>query len=87
MSPQDLYNKLNDHPFKPFRVRLSNNQTIDVLEPGSVIVRPTSAIMPIEYVQDERGLRLVLKWKTVALNHMAEFMDIDTRDNGKRRRK
>ena len=81
-------NKLHDEPFKPFRVRLSNASTIDVLDTGSVIVGPTSAIMPLEYVEDD-GLRLVRRWKTVALSHMVEFVDSDIKGNGnnKRRRK
>jgi hypothetical protein len=87
MAPQDLVNKLHDEPFKPFRVRLSNNNTIDVLDPGSVVVGPTSAIMPMEYVDDERGLKLVLRWKTVALAHMVEFIDIDQKQNGSKRRR
>lgn len=87
MSPQDLYNKLHDEPFKPFRVRLSNKSEIEVLDSGSVIVSPTSAIMPMEYVEDERGLRLVLRWKTVALSHMVEFIDIEPRKNGSKRRR
>src|SRR4051812_37880314 len=70
MAPQDLVNKLSDEPFKPFkpfRVRLTNNSTIDVLDAGSVVVGPTSAIMPLEYVQDGKP-RLVSRWKTVALS-------------------
>ncbi len=86
MAPQDLFDKLHDEPFKPFRVRLSNASTIDVLDAGSVIVGPTSAIMPLEYVEEE-GLRLVRRWKTVALNHMVEFLDLDTKGNGSRRRR
>ena len=38
MTYHDLLRKLNDAPFKPFRIRLSNSTTIDVMEPGSVIV-------------------------------------------------
>lgn len=85
MSPQDLVNRLHDEPFKPFRVRLSNASTIDVLDPGSVVVGPTSAIMPLEYVIDD-GLRLISRWKTVALSHMVEFIDLDTKGNGSGRR-
>jgi hypothetical protein len=86
MSPQDLVNKLHDEPFKPFRVRLSNSSTIDVLEAGSVIVGPTSAIMPLEYVEED-GLRLVRRWQTVALSHMVEFLDLDAQRNGSKRRR
>lgn len=87
MSPQDLVNKLHDQPFKAFRVRLSNNNTIDVLDPGSVIVGPTSAIMPLEYVEKEPGLLLVRRWKTMALAHMVEFVDLNGKRNGAKRRK
>ncbi|HSZ56980.1 MAG TPA: hypothetical protein VK797_15035 [Tepidisphaeraceae bacterium] len=87
MSPRDLMNKLHDEPFKPFRARLSNNTTIDVLDPGSVVVGPTSAIMPLEYTEDEYGTRLVLRWRTVALNHIIEFTDIEDKRNGARRKK
>ncbi len=87
MSPRDLLNRLHDEPFRPFRARLSNNNTIDVLDAGSVIVGPTSAIMPLEYVDDEYGDKLVLRWKTVALRHIVEFVDLDTKGNGSRRRK
>ncbi len=86
MSPQDLLNKLHDEPFRPFRVRLSNNSTIDVLDSGSVIVGPSSAIMPLEYVDDEREHKLVLRWKTVALRHIIEFVDLDIKGNGTKRR-
>lgn len=79
--------KLHDQPFRPFRVRLSNNSVIDVLDPGSVVVGPTSAIMPLEYVEEDRGLLLVRRWKTVALAHMVEFQDIEEKRNGAKRRR
>jgi hypothetical protein len=43
--------------------------------------------MPMEYVQDERWLRLVLRWKTVELRHMVEFVDLDVKQNGSKRRR
>lgn len=86
MSSQDLYNRLHDQPFRPFRSRLSNS-TIDVLDAGSVVVGLTSAIMPLEYVDDEYGHKFVLRWKTVALNHIIEFVDLDTKENGSKRRR
>lgn len=81
MSPHDLLTKLRDAPFKPFRVRLSNNNVIDVLDARSVVVGPTSAIMPLEYVEDH-GRKLVFRWKTVALQHMVECVDIEAKENG-----
>ena len=87
MTAQDLLNKLHDQPFQPFRVRLSNNSTMDVLNPGTVVVGPTSAIMPLETIRDEHGYYLVTRWRTVALAHMIEFTDIDPPKSTGRRRK
>ncbi len=86
MSSDDLISKLHDQPFRPFRARLSSNSTIDVLDPNSVIVGRTSAIMPMEYGQSEQGRTIVLRWKTVALNHIIEFVDLDTKGNGSKHR-
>ena len=46
------YNSGNDAPFKPFRIRLSNGGAIDMLEPGSVIVGESSAVLPVEVAID-----------------------------------
>ena len=78
MRARDLLNKLHDEPFQPFRVRLSNNTTIDVLDPNTVVVGPSSAIMPIETHRDSAtGYYVVSRWRTVGLSHMVEFTDID----------
>ena len=77
MSPQDLLNRLHDEPFKPFRVRLSNNTTIDITDAGLVIVGPTSAVMPIQTAKDDFGYTLVTQWRTIALSRMVEFADIE----------
>lgn len=85
MSPQDLLNRLHDEPFKPFRVRLSNNSTIDVTESGPVIVGPASAVMPILTTKDEFGYTLVTQWRTIALSHMVEFADIEPPKGNRKR--
>lgn len=87
MMAQDLLNKLHDQPFQPFRVRLSNASTMDVLNPGTVVVGPSSAIMPLETVLDEHGYNLVTRWRTVALAHMVEFTDIDPPKSASRRKR
>jgi hypothetical protein len=87
MTNQDLLNKLHDKPFQPFRVRLSNNTTIDVLDLNTVVVGPTSAIMPIESVPNEYGHYIVNRWRTVALAHMVEFTDIEPPKSHARRKK
>jgi len=86
MTYHDLLRKLNDAPFKPFRIRLSNASAVDILEPGAVIVGETSAVVPTETVLDDRGYRVARNWKTIALSHIVEFVDIDVEDSGKRRR-
>jgi len=69
---------LRREPFRPFRVHLSNNTTMDVLtQRGSVIVGPKSAIMPLQYGDTECGHKLVLRWKTVALDEIVEMVDLE----------
>ncbi len=87
MSPQDLLNKLHDARFKPFRVRLTNNITYDVTDPGVVIVGPTSAVLPVLTTEDDLGYTLVTQWRTVALNHMVEFVDLEEPKASKRKGK
>jgi hypothetical protein len=87
MADRDLLNKLHDEPFQPFRARLSNNTAIDVYDPGTVVVGPASAIMPIESVVGERGYYVVTRWRTVALAHLVEFIDIDPPKAGSRRKR
>jgi hypothetical protein len=87
MTARDLLNKLHDQPFQAFRVRLSNNSTMDVLDPTTVVVGPTSAIMPVETVLGEHGYYLVTRWRTVAIAHMVEFTDIDPPRSSSRRRR
>jgi hypothetical protein len=86
MSPQDLLNKLHDSPFQPFRVKLVDSSTFDVLDPNTVIVGPTSAIMPVETMVDDVGFRLVTRWRTIALAHITQFSDIDAPRNKGRRK-
>jgi hypothetical protein len=66
-------------------VWLSNNTTIDVIDPGLVVVGPTSAVMPIQTAKDDLGYTLVTQWRTIALNHMVEFSDLDPPKGSKRR--
>lgn len=77
MTDLDLLNKLHDQPVQPFRVRLSNNTTMDVLDPNTVVVGPTSAIMPMESEMGEHGYWVVSRWRSVVLANMVEFVDID----------
>ena len=86
MRARDLLNKLHDEPFQPFRVRLTNNTTIDVLDPNTVMVGPSSAIMPLETLRDSSGYYIVSRWRTVALAHMVELVDIEPPKTSTRKR-
>jgi hypothetical protein len=77
MRTRDLLNKLHDQPFQPFRVRLSNKTEIEILDPNTVVVGPSSAIMPIETLKDGSGYYAVSRWRTAALSQMVEFVDIE----------
>lgn len=87
MSNHDLLRKLNDNPFKPFRLKLFNATAIDVTEPGNVIVGDTSAVLPVETYVDDQGFRIVRNWKTIALSHIVEFSDLDNKPDPPGRRK
>ena len=78
--------RLEDRPFKPFRVHMSDGTKFDVTQPGMVLVGMSSAVLPIEWGEDEEGQRLVRKWRTIALAHIVQFSDINE-GNGKRRRR
>jgi hypothetical protein len=86
MSNHDLLRKLSDIPSKPFRLKLSNSTAIDVTEPGNVIVGDTSAVLPVDAYVDDHGFRIVRNWKTIALNHIVEFSDLDIKPDPKRRK-
>ena len=87
MTYHDLARKLSDEPFRPFRIKLSNATTIDVWERGSVILGQTSAVLPVETTVDDKGVRVALNWKTIALSHIVEFIDLNGRAPGSKRRR
>ena len=89
MSPDDLLRKLHDRPFKPFRLKLSTDETIDLQNPNPVVVGLSSAIVPIRVSKTHDGFELVERWKTVSLDHIVTFEDIDQAalGNGRKRRK
>ena len=70
MRAEDLLDRLEDHPFKPFRVHLSDGTALDVAEPGMVIVGKSSAVLPSRFGKDEEGRRLAEHWRTIALVHI-----------------
>lgn len=86
MTYHDLQRKLYDKPFRPFRIRLSNASAIDIVNPGSVIVGESSAVLPVEVTVDGDGYPLIRNWKTVSISHMVKFIDIDVKDTPRKRK-
>ncbi len=86
MTYHDLARRLSDVPFKPFRIRLSNSSTIDIREPGSVIIGESSAVVPVEMMVDDRGVRVARDWKTISISHILEFVDLKEDKGPKRKR-
>jgi hypothetical protein len=86
MRVKDLMNRLSDRPFRNFRIHLSDGFSLPILDPGMIIVSPSSAIVPTEYGTED-GERVVTRWRTVALAHMVQFSDVDEPVGGKRPKK
>ena len=86
MRAGDLLNRLEDRPFRAFRVHMSDVSIYDITEPGMVVVGMSSAILPLKWVTDEEGRKLFTKWRTISIEHIVQFSDVDE-GNGKRRRR
>jgi len=84
MTRSDLLSRLGDLPFKPFRIHISDGTVLDLTQPGMVIVGESSAVLPTLFMTDDEGYRYAKKWRTVALDHITQFSDIEGA-NGKRR--
>jgi hypothetical protein len=82
MAPNDLNRKLDDQPFKPFRIRLVNNTTYDIMDPAMIIVGDTSAVVATRNIRDDKGHRVTTDWRTVSIQHMLKFSDIAQHANG-----
>jgi hypothetical protein len=86
MRARDLIQRLEDKPFKPFRVHLSDGTILAVPEHWMVVVGDTTAIIPSKYGRDEDGYRIAKRWRTVDLLHIVQFSDMGDRANGRRHR-
>ena len=72
----DLTKRLFNAPFTPFRIHLSDGDTIDILEPVMVIVGRSTPILPKRFAKDDDGTRIAEDWRTVALIHIVQFSDV-----------
>ena len=77
MNTEDLLARLDDRPFKPFRIHMSDGMLIDVAEPGMIIVGHSSAILPTRFGTDREGRRMAERWRTIALSHIVQFSELD----------
>lgn len=87
MREKDLFDRVYDRPFKPFRVHLSDGSRLDVTDPGMLIIGDTSAVLPSVWTRDDEGRRIAKHWRTIALAHIVQFGDIDEAIENKRRRR
>jgi len=88
MTYHDLLRKLNDRPFKPFRIRMVNSTIYDISEPWMIVPGESSAIILANPAfREDKGYQVVHDWKTVSIHHMAEFSDIRSKGNGRERRR
>lgn len=83
----DLLRRLDDRPFRPFRVHLTNGTVIDVPKAGMVIVGHSTAVLPTRFATIEAGKRVAEDWRTIDLVHIVQFSDLQDKPNGNRRRK
>ena len=86
MTYHDLSRRLEENPFKPFRIRMVNNTVYDIFDPGMVIVAKTSAFVVTQYERDEHGHRIAVDWRTISISHIMEFADIDDKEVRRRKR-
>jgi hypothetical protein len=87
MRAEDLLDRLEDRPFKPFRIHLSDGSKLSVPNAGMVIVGRSSVVLPSAFERDSEGRMLAKHWRTIALLHIVQFSDLEEPTNGRRRRK
>lgn len=87
MTYRDLLYRLNDQPFKPFRIKLINNTIYDINKPWMASPGRSSAVIAVRSTVDAEGVRVADEWKTVSIAHMLEFSDLEIKRNGNQPRK
>jgi hypothetical protein len=87
MRAGDLLDRLEDRPFKPFRMHLSDGSRLDVTDAGLIMVGKSSAFMPAAWDKDEEGRRLVKHWRTVSIAHIVQIGHIEEPVAGKQRKR
>jgi hypothetical protein len=87
MTHRDLLRRLNDKPFKPFRIRMVNSTIYDITDPWMIVPGDSSAlILANPAFNEDRGYQVVHDWKTVSIQHMIEFSDLNPPRDNKRKK-
>ncbi len=73
MNPEDLAGWLDANPFAPFRLKLTNGETINVTKPQDMLTGLRTAVIAIPL---ESNPRYYHHWKTVSLDHMVAIEPI-----------
>ncbi|MEX0777440.1 MAG: hypothetical protein WD042_17180 [Phycisphaeraceae bacterium] len=87
MRTSDMIGRLEDHPFRPFRMHLSDGTKLDVLDRSLILVGVSSVVMATEFTTDEDGNRVAKRWRTIALSHIVQFTDLDDATGSKKKRR
>ena len=87
MRPNDLLSRLEDEPFRAFRVHLTDGTVLEVRQPRMVIVGRSTAVLPTRFSKDEDGNVLAERWRTIDLLLIVQFSDLDENGHGRRRKK
>lgn len=82
MGSEDLLRRLQDRPFRPFQVHLSDGSVFAIPEREMVIVGRSSAVLPSRFGEDSEGRRLAEDWRTVSLIHVVQFSEAPKNGNG-----
>ncbi len=73
MPPSEVLRLIQQRPFVPFRIRLSNGETYDILHPELCIVGRTFLQIGLpDYPPEPLAARIA----TVALSHVAELIPL-----------
>jgi hypothetical protein len=43
--------------------------------------------VPTDTVLDDRGVRVARDWKTISISHIVEFVDLNNKDSGPKRKR
>jgi hypothetical protein len=87
MTSKELLHKVHDEPFKPFRIRLADKRTFDILHPRMVMVGPERAVVVTRRAVDRYGRWFAADWTEVVLAEVTAIAAMrGKRANGSRKR-